>query len=201
MTRLAELKIKPPQQLSSRERTDLERYYIKWCTRDGTTHEAIASIHPRYAELCTSKYIPHEYLLYANNQCFIEHGEPDLQVQIKEKSTALKDRLINVTLTIRDTASLTEEALLSLKFKKELPGITKSISKKFLRTMTIRNVRHMIQRLLKIPAARQHLFLLQSIAMENAEERDLIVMDITDDLRDLKFYAINDGDEILVIQM
>jgi hypothetical protein len=122
-------------------------------------------------------------------------------VQIKETSTTLKDRLINVTLTIREDASLTEETLLSMKCKNELPNTTKSISKKFLRTMTIRNIKHMIQRLLKIPAARQQLFLLQSITMENTQERDLIVMDITDDLRDLKFYAINDGDEILVMQV
>jgi hypothetical protein len=129
---------------------------------------------------------------------FIEHGEPDLQVQIKEASKTLKDRLINITLTVRDDPCLTEEALLAIKFKKELPDTTKSISKKFLRTMTIRNVKHMIQRLLKIPAAKQRLFLLQSMMMD---ERDLIVMDITDDLRDLKFYAINEGDEILVMQM
>lgn len=122
-------------------------------------------------------------------------------MQIKETSTTLKDRLINVTLTIREDASLTEETLLSMKCKNELPNTTKSISKKFLRTMTIRNIKHMIQRLLKIPAARQQLFLLQSITMENTQERDLIVMDITDDLRDLKFYAINDGDEILVMQV
>lgn len=40
-------------QLTNRERVDLERYYIKLCTKDGSTHEEIAAIHPRYSELCT----------------------------------------------------------------------------------------------------------------------------------------------------
>ncbi len=63
--------------------------------------------------------------------------------------------------------------------------------------MTIRNLKNMIQRLLKIPAARQQLILLQPIDLE---DRDLITMDINDNLRDLKFYNINDGDEIVVLE-
>ena len=66
--------------------------------------------------------------------------------------------------------------------------------------MTIRNVKHMIQKLLKIPAAKQQLILLQSIDNEN-NDRDLMIMDITDDLRDLKFYGINNGDELLVLNI
>lgn len=64
--------------------------------------------------------------------------------------------------------------------------------------MTIRNVKHMIQKLLKIPAAKQQLVLLQFME-DNNNERDVMIMDITDDLRDLKFYGINSGDELLVI--
>ena len=63
--------------------------------------------------------------------------------------------------------------------------------------MTVRNMKNMIQRLMKIPATDQHLFLLQTIAGDS--ERDLIVMDVEDDLRDLKFYGISDGDEILIV--
>lgn len=66
--------------------------------------------------------------------------------------------------------------------------------------MTIRNVKHMIQKLLKIPAAKQQLILLQPIDNEN-NDRDLMIMDITDDLRDLKFYGINNGDELLVLNL
>lgn len=84
--------------------------------------------------------------------------------------------------------------------KADLPSTCTSISKKFLRTMTIRNVKHMIQKLLKIPAAKQQLILLQPIDNEN-NDRDLMIMDITDDLRDLKFYGINNGDELLVLNL
>ncbi|CAO0790916.1 unnamed protein product [Mucor circinelloides] len=164
--------------LTNRERIDLERYYIKSCIKDGSTHEEIAAIHPRYNELCA------------------EHGQPDLQTSIAHTSTALKDRLISITLTTRNIPSVDE--IMSITQKKDLPPACTSVSKKFLRTMTIRNVKHMIQKLLKIPAAKQQLILLQSIE-ENNNERDVMIMDIMDDLRDLKFYGINSGDELLVI--
>lgn len=41
--------------ITNRERIDLERFYLKSCIKDGSTHEAIAAIHPRYLELCKSK--------------------------------------------------------------------------------------------------------------------------------------------------
>lgn len=59
--------------------------------------------------------------------------------------------------------------------------------------MTIRNVKHMIQKLFKIAAAQQQLYLLQK------EEDEVRVMDISDDLRDLKFYGIKENDEIVVV--
>lgn len=90
---------------------------------------------------------------------------------------------------------MSREEILSAHFQKDLPETTSSTSKRFLPTMTIRNVKNMIQRLLKIPAMKQQLFLLQSVQQEG---RDLISMDINDELRDLKFYSINDGDEIIV---
>ncbi|KAI8387323.1 hypothetical protein BD560DRAFT_382107 [Blakeslea trispora] len=164
--------------LTSRERTDLERYYLKFCVKDGTTKDEITKVHPRYLELCS------------------KHGEPDLGMQLKESSTALKDRLIDITLTTREIASSASD-LVSLKHQSELPPLISSLQKKFLKTMTVRNMKNMIQRLMKIPAANQHLLLIQSITGEN--ERDLIVMDVEDDLRDLKFYGISDGDEILIV--
>ncbi|KAI9472262.1 MAG: hypothetical protein EXX96DRAFT_642823 [Benjaminiella poitrasii] len=164
--------------LTNRERTDLERYYIKLCTKDGATHDSIASVHPRYNELCT------------------RHGQPDLESQTKESSIALKDRLITLTFTQRE--HVVQADLTTIVFQKDLPVITKSITKKFLPTLTVRNMKHIIQRLLKIPAAKQALFLLQPILNNN--DRDLMVIDITDDLRDLKFYGINDKDEILVLE-
>ncbi len=107
----------------------------------------------------------------------------------------MKDRLINIVLTQRNISS---EELLSIQTKTDLPEATNTVSKRFLPTMTIRNVKNMIQRLLKMPASKQQLILLQPIDME---DRDLIAMDINDNLRDLKFYSINDGDEIVVLEL
>lgn len=113
---------------------------------------------------------------------------------VSATQSALKNRLIQINITQRDIEA---EALLSACFQKDLPETKSSISKRFLPTMTIRNVKNMIQRLLKIPATKQQLFLLQTI--EEHDDRDLISMDMNDDLRDLKFYSIKDGDEIVVL--
>lgn len=174
--RIGKLTVVDGNTLTNRERIDYERFYLKSCVKDGNTHEAIALIHPRYPELCKI------------------HGEPNLQEKSKEASVALKDRLFNIVLTQR---SINPNDLLSIQFKKDLPELTNSVSKRFLPTMTIRNLKNMIQRLLKVPAARQQLILLQPIDLE---DRDLITMDINDNLRDLKFYNINDGDEIVVLE-
>lgn len=93
---------------------------------------------------------------------------------------------------------MTRDDLLSVQWITDLSAPThNSISKRFLPTMTIRNLKNMIQRLLKIPAIKQQLFLLQSV--EKGEDRDIISMDINDELRDLKFYSISDGDEITIL--
>ncbi|GAA5814954.1 hypothetical protein MFLAVUS_011488 [Mucor flavus] len=161
--------------VTNRERTDLERFYLVSCTKDGPTHEAISAIHPRYTELCKI------------------HGEPNLQSKSADSQSSLKNRLITIHIRQREIGS---EELLSTRYEKDLPTVISSVSKRFLPTMTIRNVKNMIQRLLKIPATKQQLFLLQTIQHDNG---DLISMDMNDDLRDLKFYSINDGDEILVL--
>lgn len=93
---------------------------------------------------------------------------------------------------------MTRDDILSVQWTTDLSTPThNSISKRFLPTMTIRNLKNMIQRLLKIPAIKQQLFLLQSV--EKGEDRDIISMDINDELRDLKFYSISDGDEITIL--
>ena len=137
-------------QLTSRERTDLERYYLKFCVKDGTTKDEITKVHPRYLELCSSKQSD---CLRCTGKCLkhdlqLEHGEPDLGMQLKESSTALKDRLIDITLTTREIASSASD-LVSLKHQSELPPLISSLQKKFLKTMTVRNMKNMIQRLMK----------------------------------------------------
>jgi hypothetical protein len=61
--------------------------------------------------------------------------------------------------------------------------------------MTIRSIKHLIQKLLKIPASKQALYLTQII-----EGDSLMIMDISDDLRDLKYYGMKQGDEIIVVE-
>lgn len=116
-----------------------------------------------------------------------------MQSKSADSQSSLKNRLITIHIRQREIGS---EELLLTRYEKDLPTVISSISKRFLPTMTIRNVKNMIQRLLKIPATKQQLFLLQTIQHDNG---DLISMDMNDDLRDLKFYSINDGDEILVL--
>lgn len=124
----------------------------------------------------------------------IVHGEPDLKVKAKDNTASLKDRLISINLTQRD---ITPTDMDSIRYQKNLPLPTSTITKRFLPTMTIRNIKNMITRLIRIPASKQQLYLLQSV--KNEEDRDLLVMDINDELRDLKFYGIHDGDEILIL--
>ncbi|CAO3703797.1 unnamed protein product [Rhizopus stolonifer] len=161
--------------LTPRERIDFERYYLNICAKNGSTHEAISLNHPRYKELCQ------------------KHGEPDLQAHVQKGSTVLNDRLIGITISLRGSD---DSNILAIDKKERLSPATKTISKRFLPTMSIRNIKHMIQRLLKIPAAKQKLYLLQSIG----EEGNIMIMDISDDLRDLKYYEIKQEDEILVFK-
>ncbi|KAI8881961.1 hypothetical protein K501DRAFT_324212 [Backusella circina FSU 941] len=152
--------------LTPRERTDFERYYLIHCSKQGETHDSIGKQHPRYLELCK------------------KHGEPDIGASKKREVSTLKDRLITIHITLRPI-----DELKTIQSVQDLPPVAKSITKRFIPTMTIRNVKHMIQKLLKISAVHQQLYLTD-------ETR---VMDISDDLRDLKFYGIKENDEIVVI--
>ncbi|KAI9025100.1 hypothetical protein CLU79DRAFT_746264 [Phycomyces nitens] len=163
--------------MTGREKSDMERFYLKHCTKDGKTHDEIANIHPRYKELCKI------------------HGEPDLGVKASDGGfpKMLKDRLVGVKLT---RLSISSEKLLGITDRKDLPAPIKSIEKRVLLTMLVRNARRVIQKLLQIPAERQAIFLLHT----NPEGDNIMVMDISDDMRDLKFYGISEGDEIIVIE-
>jgi hypothetical protein len=149
----------------------------------------IAKQHPRYLELCKSKiyyYSQTKTIAVLKGKYYIEHGEPTIGT-VKEVST-LKDRLITITISLRPI-----DVLKTIQSVEALPESTKNITKRFIPTMTIRNVKHMIQKLFKISAAQQQLYLLQK------QEDEVRVMDISDDLRDLKFYGISENDEIVVV--
>ncbi|KAF7731007.1 hypothetical protein EC973_001053 [Apophysomyces ossiformis] len=156
--------------ITSQERTDFERYYLKLCAKAGKTHQEIAEKHPRYEELCQL------------------HGEPNLDEKIK--NATLKDRLMGVTLSLREGNA---DTLMAIKQADDLPAVIKTAEKKFLATMLIRNLRHIIQKLFRVPAHQQQLFLIQP------HGSGILVMDLSDDLRDLKFYCVSPGDEIVVL--
>ncbi|KAI9320846.1 hypothetical protein BX666DRAFT_1241407 [Dichotomocladium elegans] len=124
--------------LTPHERNDYERYYLTLCTKDGTTHDAIACIHPRYKELCQI------------------HGEPSVGSTTKEgPAMTLKDRLMSIKFCVR-TLDEVEHPLAS-----RPPATPQMVEKRVLATAKIRNLKHMIQKLFTIPAGRQRLFLLQ----------------------------------------
>lgn len=101
--------------------------------------------------------------------------------------------MIGVTFTVRQSS---EHDLLmeKVQHRAQLPEATQSMQKKILVTMLVRNLRHLLQKLFRIPASRQQLFLLQ-----NQSDDQVLVMDISDDLRDLKFYGVSEGDEITIL--
>lgn len=122
------------------------------------------------------------------------HGEPDLKLDGKQgQATALKDRLIEITITQRN---MEIENILQAHHWESLLPVTKSIKKRFLPTMTIRHLKNMIQRLFK--SSQQELILLQGL---NQPERTMMAMTLDDELRDLKFYSMSNGDEITLISV
>ena len=45
------------QKILPKDRADMERYYLKLCTKDAASEEEIVKLHPRYLQLCDSKSI------------------------------------------------------------------------------------------------------------------------------------------------
>ncbi|CAO3577068.1 unnamed protein product [Absidia cylindrospora] len=173
--------------ISDRERIDLERFYLKLCTRDGDTHDMIATKNPRFSDLCRV------------------HGEPDIG-QGKNPvgmttTTTLNQRLMTITLSHLPLTS--EQDLFQRHQNNDLPPPTYTLTKRVLATMIVRSLRHVIQKLFGIPASQQHLYLLQQ-QLPSSQDHDqhqpsTVIMDISDDLRDLKYYSIAQGDQIVVL--
>ncbi|KAJ8663395.1 hypothetical protein O0I10_000634 [Lichtheimia ornata] len=173
VSRIKNLTIVDGNTVTPRERVDFERYYLKLCTKDGSTHQEIARLHPRFSELCQI------------------HGEPDMGEK-KAGATTLNDRLIQLTFSLRpsmDDVSPVQE-------KSQLQAAEKSIEKRVLGTMKIRNLRQVIQKLLRVPATRQRLYLIQN----GAQDHEMLVTELEDDLRDLHFYSAAAGDDITIVQ-
>ncbi|CAG8476019.1 13404_t:CDS:10 [Ambispora leptoticha] len=114
------------------------------------------------------------------------HGTPDPDdSSFRASSSVLKDRLLALTITSR--SALDQQPI-------------KKISKKLLGTMTIRNLKNLLQRLFGIPVSHQKLFYLTKVEAAPGENMTSAI-EINDDLRQLSYYDITSGDEIVIISV
>ncbi|ORX49539.1 RNI-like protein [Hesseltinella vesiculosa] len=157
--------------ISPRDRTDLERFYLKLCTRDGQTHDQLQALHPRYSALCKV------------------HGDPVIPMTgTNDKPSAkLNDRLLTITLAHLPLPS--EQAL--QEHIENLPVPIKTLSKRVLATMTVRSLRNLLQKLFQIPSTRLQMFLIQQG----------MVIPLDDDLRDLKYYGLVPDDTLYLLEV
>ncbi|KAF9200224.1 hypothetical protein BGZ49_009559 [Haplosporangium sp. Z 27] len=110
------------------------------------------------------------------------HGRPDISDESrKATSDILKDRLIEVTLVSKD--SINGPAKTS--FKRNVLG-----------TMTVKNLKNLAQKLLRVPSLRQEL-----VFQTNDPDYEDVKVDVylKDDLRQISYYDIKDGEEIFVL--
>ncbi|KAF9126247.1 hypothetical protein BGW39_006765 [Mortierella sp. 14UC] len=110
------------------------------------------------------------------------HGRPDTSDETrKATSDILKDRLINVTFVHKD----------------KMDGPAKAtVQRGVLGSMTVRNVKNLVQKLLRVPAMRQELsFIAEDPVYAGVMHKVLL----KDDLRQLSHYDIEDGAEVIVL--
>ncbi|CAG8483594.1 9173_t:CDS:10 [Acaulospora colombiana] len=111
------------------------------------------------------------------------HGTPVAdEISAAAASNVLKDRLLALTITHRP--SLEGEPI-------------KKVSKKLLGTMEIRSLKNLLQKLFGIPASRQLLYGVRNFQSEDDKEKPK--EEIKDDLRQLSYYDISSGDEIIIL--
>ncbi|XP_061582227.1 tubulin-specific chaperone E isoform X2 [Cololabis saira] len=101
-----------------------------------------------------------------------KYGAPDEDLLKKPKSSALKNQLLNITFVFPDDAE------------------RKPVEKKLPASMDIQKVKGFLYRLLKVPAAD-----LRLSYTSNKEGREY---EMESNLKTLHFYAIEDGDQVLV---
>ncbi|XP_063054035.1 tubulin-specific chaperone E [Engraulis encrasicolus] len=102
-----------------------------------------------------------------------KHGAPDEGELVTKKPFALKNQLLNLTFTCPDDTD------------------RKPIPKKLPCSMELQKVKGLLHRLLKLPGVDLHLSY-TGTRMEGAE------VEMDNDLKELQFYSIEDGDSILV---
>ncbi|XP_076880936.1 tubulin-specific chaperone E [Brachyhypopomus gauderio] len=102
-----------------------------------------------------------------------KYGAPDEDELKEQKPFALKDQLLTITFECPEDANRKP-------IQKKLPG-----------SMIVQKVKGLLYRLLKLPGAEIHLTYTSS-KMEGRE------IEISNDLKPLQFYSVEDGDRILV---
>lgn len=110
----------------------------------------------------------------------------------KAVATTLNDRLMQLTFSLRPSM----DDVSPVQDKSRLQAAEKTIEKRVLGTMKIRNLRQVIQKLFRVPATRQRLYLIQN----SAQDHEMLVTELEDDLRDLHFYSASAGDDITIVQ-
>ncbi|ORX80350.1 RNI-like protein [Basidiobolus meristosporus CBS 931.73] len=110
------------------------------------------------------------------------HGAPVAAKNPLNDSNKLKDRLLAITITKRE--------------HKDAEPI-KTVKKKLLGTMTIRSLKSLLQKLLQVPANQQMLYR----RYLNGAEGQAQILDypMDDDLREINYYGLESGEEILVL--
>ncbi|KAG0272967.1 hypothetical protein BGZ95_011240 [Linnemannia exigua] len=110
------------------------------------------------------------------------HGRPDTSDETrKATSDILKDRLLNITFVHKD----------------KMDGPAKAtVQRGVLGSMTVRTVKNLVQKLLRVPAMRQELsFMAEDPVYTGVMHKVLL----KDDLRQLSHYDIEDGAEVIVL--
>ncbi|KAF9432266.1 hypothetical protein BGZ76_011039 [Entomortierella beljakovae] len=110
------------------------------------------------------------------------HGRPDTSDEFrKATSDILKDRLIEINLVSKDKIDGPVKAA----FKRNILG-----------EMTVKNLKNLAQKLVKIPAMRQVLV----FQTNDLDYKDVKVdVYLKDDLRQISYYDVKDGEEIIVL--
>ncbi|KAF9337241.1 hypothetical protein BGZ91_009582 [Linnemannia elongata] len=110
------------------------------------------------------------------------HGRPDTSDERrKATSDLLKDRLLNITFVAKD--------------KIDGPAKT-SVQRGVLGSMMVRNVKNLVQKLLRVPAMRQELLFMAEDPVYAGVMHEVF---LKDDLRMLSHYDITDGTEVIVL--
>ncbi|KAG0256650.1 hypothetical protein BG011_004377 [Mortierella polycephala] len=153
-------------EITKKNRIDAELYYLK------NVALSAVGMEPSAVEALHPRF----------EQLCQVHGRPDTSDESrKATSDILKDRLIAVTLVSKDTI--------------EGP-VKKSVQRNVLGTMTVKNVKNLAQKLLRIPAMRQKLVFLTS---DPDYEGVKVTVPLEDDLRQISYYDVEEGEEIIVL--